>query len=200
MDIVLPTRFNNTRLPKVVRPGFHDDFNRPAEQGLGVTTDGKEWNYSNSPWHIVEPGEASSVGTSAATSGVAYVDGLSSDGTLTAVCGKAPTDDPRSGIAFRAANPGNGSYIGIWPNTSENLTIYVRVDSGSESTHALGAQLADGDTLSATFIGPDISVSLNGATLYTGQITTHQDSTQHGFMSFMSTSNGTWDSIEFIPA
>lgn len=198
MDIKLNTLFNNPRLPYVPRPGFRDDFDRTAEQGLGVTLDGKIWEYSSSAWDIVEPGHASGAGRG----NLAYVDGLSADGTLTAVVGRASDGsgdgDWRSGIAFRATDGAN--FIGIWPNTSGVLTLYARSDGSTVTSRTLDATLADGDTLSATFVGSAITAHLNGVEIYSGTVTLWQDITRHGFTNFASAANGTWDSIEFTPA
>ena len=195
MDIILPTRFNNPNLPVLVRPGFRDTFDRPAAATLGVTDDGKEWEYRYSPWSITEDGTA----TNGVTSQYAVVDGLTPNGTLTTVIAAAAVGDQRFGVCLRRVDQGN--YLWLGNNTSGTLTLYVVVGgSTANSTTVPGASLSTGDELTAVMNGPTITALLNGQQVRVFTAEEHQTATHHGLFAFNSNGVAEWDSIEFTPA
>lgn len=192
MDIVLNTNFNNPNLPKVLIPGFIDSFNRPAASTLGVTDDGKTWEYSSNPWSITATGRA----TKGDAGAVTWVDGFASDGELSAVFAAVGTDQ-RNGLLLRRKDSDN--YIYVCPNTSGALTLYVRIDNATSLSRIItGETLNVGDTLSVVMDGPTITVKRNGAVLLTETVNDLADQTCHGF--FGTATGAEWDSIEFVPA
>lgn len=193
MDIILNTTFNNPNLPIVQRPGFTDDFNRPAGVGLGTTIDGKPWDYLGlNAWSITGDGTATGDGGS----NFAAVDALRSDGTLTARIAKAATSaDLRAGLLFRAVDRQN--YLYLCPNTSNVLTLYARVDNEITLSRAIsGHTLETGDAVSVKMEGPTITISRNGAVVHTEAVTALMGATSHGFYSSAS-SDTEFDSVSF---
>lgn len=197
MDIVLNTIFNNPNLPVIPVPGFHDNFNRAASSTLGTTDDGKEWNFFGFvPWKVVSPGHAAGFGTSLH----AAVDGLTPNGTLTTVVGKAATEsaDKRAGLVFRMLDRDN--YLYLCPNTTNTLTLYGRVGGSLTVNQSIsGETLTTGDTLAVAMDGPSITILRNGIAVHTATISDLTSATLHGFYGNIS-SDAEWDSIEFIPA
>lgn len=194
MDIVLNTYFDSQRFPLAPLPGFVDDFERPASENLGATLDGKTWEYSGIPWQLTGQGTA----TGHNTSPLAYVDALTSSGTITAVVGQAssPEADPRGGVAFRIADSHN--YLYLSPNTRGTLTLYVRLNNDTHSAQTLtGQSLASGDELTIELNGPEISVQKNQQPIITTVIHELVSETRHGFYSHTQCDT-TWDSIEFV--
>lgn len=197
MDIVLNTTFNNARLPDVQLPGFADDFDRPEASSLGETLEGKEWQYSTSQsWAITASGNALGMGAAP----LAYVDGMRSDGTLTAVVGKAPSEgaDPRGGLAARIMDPLNYVFV-TNHSTGNSLNLYVREGGSSVVSQNVGAPLVVGDALSLVLAGSLVTVLVNGVERHSEVIPTHAAETRHGFYSH-SACDMEWDSIEFTPA
>lgn len=194
MDIILPTLFNNPNLPVVVRPGFHDDFDRPAADTLGTTNDGKTWDHFGfAPWKITAEGHAAGLGTS----NHAVVDALTADGTLSAVVGQAASSgaDKRAGLVFRMLDRDN--YLYVCPNTANTLTLYGRIGANTEISQPInGTTLATGDTLAVTMRGEQVTISLNGTVVATRVIPELSEQTLHGFYGHTS-SDAEWDSIEF---
>lgn len=196
MDIILNTTFNNPNLPVVPIPGFTDSFDRPAAASLGTTDDGKEWShFGATPWNITSDGHA--IGLQAAP--VAVVDSLATDGTLTARVGKAPSAgaDQRGGIVLRALD--DRSYIFVSNhNTGNSLNLYVRDDGTSVISQMVGPPLATGDIISVTLSGEQLSIAVNGDTLYSETFTQYVGETRHGMYSH-SACDMEWDWIEFTP-
>lgn len=203
MDIVLNTRFNNPNLPVVQRPGFRDDFNRPAADTLGTTLDGKPWTIldygvSSSVWGTLGDGTA---GMKSATSGrhAAVADALTPDGTLTAVVGERGTTGYLPGLTVRAADADNYIQIAAIGSTNQELRILKMVAGTSTSIPTIGPIIATGDTVEVTCAGTAITVAVNGATAITATIPELADVTTHGMYAFTG-AVGTWDSVEFTPA
>lgn len=205
MDIILPTRFNNPNLPIVQRPGFADDFNRPAADTLGVTSG------ESRPWQTFDIGSNPSVwgthgdGTAGMkTAGsswqLAGVDGLVSDGALTAALASIGGDTSRwGGLAFRIID-GDNHYRIVEASASDPRIILQKRVGGT--TSALGTATVSpspGDEISVTFSGSQIAVYLNGSTVITATSTDLPGETVHGFYS-QSATVATWNSIEFTPA
>lgn len=197
MDIVLNTSFNNPNLPVVTLPGFTDSFDRPASSSLGSTDDGKPWeNWGYGDWSVTSRGTALGVGGGLHAS----VDGLASDGTLTAVVASAATAeaDKRSGLLFRMLDRENYAYV--CPNTSNVLTLYVRVGGATVLSRSIsGETLATGDTLAVEMFGPQVTVLRNGVAVLSETVSELVGETHHGLYG-SSAADTEWDSIEFTPA
>lgn len=193
MDIVLDTVFNNPNLPVVQIPGFTDSFNRPAASTLGVTDDGKEWLSSGTSWSITAEGRA----TKGSGGARAWVDGLSSNGTLTAVLAKASAEDQRNGLLFRQQDGNN--YLYLCPNTSGVLTLYARIDNLTALSKTItGVTVGSGDTLSVIMLGPQVTVLKNGTQIHVETVSDLVSNTNHGL--YGTGLGAEWDSIEFVPA
>lgn len=194
MDIVLPTKFNNPNLPIIQRPGFTDAFDRAPADALGSTDDGKDWSYFGfAPWKIVAPNHAAGFGTS----NHAVVDGLTPDGVLSTVIGKAATSsaDKRAGLVFRMLDRDN--YLYVCPNTSNTLTFYGRVSAATAFSQAItGQTLATGDTLAIAMVGSQITIRRNGIDVATRTVPDLAGQTLHGFYGNASC-DAEFDSIEF---
>ena len=197
MDIVLPTRFNNPNLPVVQRPGFIDNFDRGPADALGTTDDGKTWDYFGFiPWKLTGNGSATGLGASLH----AAVDGLTPNGTLATVVGKAATEsaDKRAGLVFRMLDRDNFLYV--CPNTTNTLALYGRIGGSLTVNQSIsGETLATGDTLAVAMDGPSITILRNGTAVHTATINDLTSATMHGFYGNVS-SDAEWDSIEFTPA
>lgn len=195
MDIVLPTRFNNPNLPVVDLPGFTDSFNRPAADNLGSTDDGKPWLYSSGSWDVTQDGTAVGAGGGE----LAYVDGMRSDGTLTAVVGKAPSEgaDPRAGLAARIMDDSNYVFVAN-KSTGSSLNLYMREAGSIVVSQDAGAPLVAGDALSLVLAGSLVTVLVNGVERHSEVIPTHATETRHGLYSHPAC-DVEWDSIEFTP-
>lgn len=194
MDIMLNTLFNNPNLPLVPMLGFTDSFDRAAGSSLGTTDDGKAWTYFGlEPWTITADGHASSDGAGT----FAVVDALTPNGTLTTTVGREASEggDYRSGLAMRAVD--SSGYVGVYPNTSGTLTLYVRAGNAPVSSQQIsGTTLATGDTYSMTMVGTQLTVTYNGSEVLTETVTHHADVTTHGLYA-TSGSDTEWDSISF---
>lgn len=194
MDIVLNTTFNNPRLPVVPIAGFTDDFNRPAGP-LGVTVDGKVWEYRDNPWQLTGDGAA----TGLSSGGWAAVDALTADGILTGVVATKSTSgaDQRFGLALRVVDRNN--YLWLGNNTAGTLTLYATVDGSTVSSNPIsGKALADGTVVAAELDGTTVTVRLDGVTVHTQTVTHHALATRHGLYSHTS-ADAKWDSIQFTP-
>lgn len=202
MDIVLPLSFNNPNLPVVQRPGFRDDFDRPAADVLGTTTDGKLWTVldsgsSSSVWGTFGDGTAG-MKSSSSQYHLALADALTPDGTLTAVVGDIGATSRRWGLTVRAQ--GEGDYIYIAPiGTNPELRMAKQVGGNTTPTSTIGPVLSTGDTVTVALAGPSIIVSVNGASVISDSIPEFTGVTTHGMYAF-SGAEGSWRSIEFTPA
>lgn len=203
MDIVLPTRFNNPNLPIVQRPGFRDDFDRPAADVLGTTTDGKPWvihdrGSSTSVWGTYGDGTAGMKDASSSWH-IAAADAMTADGTLTAVVATRATSGFHAGLTVRTIDPDN--HIQIVPSGTSDPSILLRSVTGGSATTVgqPGPALVEGDTVDVTCSGTHITVAVNGVVAISGTIPDHASATQHGMYAFVG-AVGTWENIEFTPA
>ena len=197
MDIVLNTTFGNPNLPTVPRTGFSDSFDRPAADTLGVTDDGKPWDFFGFvPWKITTEGFASCVGAGLH----AVVDALTPDGTIETVVGRQASEgaDKRAGLVLRMVDRDN--YIYLCPNTSNVLTLYVRENNASAMSRGIsGETLVTGDTLTVEMIGNNFTIKRNGRTIHTETISYFNAATLHGLYG-NGASDTEFDSIKFTPA
>lgn len=203
MDIVLPVRFNNPNLPIVQRPGFRDNFDRPAADVLGTTVDGKPWTIfdygsTSSVWGTYGDGTAGMKSASSARH-AAVADALTPNGTLTA---KFRTEDEaarRPGLTVRALDADN--YVQIAPigATDHRLRILKMVDGTASNSPDFGPLLNDGTQIAVTCVGTTITVAVDGVDVLTWIIPELADVTTHGMYAF-SGAVGAWENIEFVPA
>lgn len=205
MDIILPTRFNNPNLPIVQRPGFADDFNRPAADTLGVTSgEARPWQTFDiganpSVWGTHGDGTAG-MKTAGSSWQLAGVDALTPDGTVTATLASIGGTTSRwGGLALRILDGDNHLRVTEVSSTDGRIALTQRV-AGSNSSLGVSTEVAAaGDTLSVAMSGSQIIVSRNGEQIITATSSSFLDQTVHGFYS-NSAAVSAWDSIEFTPA
>lgn len=204
MDIILPTRFNNPNLPIVQRPGFADNFERPASPTLGETLNGRPWETYGAPaWSITQNGTATK--GAGARMGVAAADGLVANGTLTATLATLDTTaaNRRSGVAVRVQDHDNFVFVAAPATTIHGISIQGYVDGafqlyGEGAALGDGPELASGDTLTVEMNGSQITVLVNGVQALTADVPVFTTVTKHGLFGWAG-SVAEWGAVEFTP-
>lgn len=200
MDIVLNTSFNNPNLPVVERPGFFDDFNRASADTLGGTSrEGRLWNNFDiganaSVWGPKGDGTAT-MKTAGSSWQIVGVDGLASDGTISAVLASF-TGSRWGGLAFRVLDGNNHLRVAELSGSSSRIVLQKR-SGGSTTTIATSQTLPQpGGEISVSFVGTQVEVKYDGATIITASDSEFVGETVHGFYA-QSSAVFSWDSIEF---
>lgn len=203
MDIVLPVRFNNPRLPVVERPGYYDDFDRPEADTLGSTSNGRRWETltnTGALWGTTGTG-AAALQSSGSQFHAAVADALTADGTLTTTIEDVDQSAPnrRFGLAFRAQDWDNLTILAPVSSSNHELRISDRVDGVTTALSGIGPVLSTGDTVTVRLDGTTVTVEVNGANVLSQTITARASATKHGLYAFAD-AGGRWESIEFTPA
>lgn len=202
MRIVLPTRFNNPRLPRL--PGFSDSFDRPAANTLGSTDNGL-------PWQIIDyPGTSSVWGTtgngtagmksSPSSTHAAVVNAGAANGVLSA---RLASFDPdltgnRFGLALRTQDMDNCILLQTTLPNAPGWRLSRYVNGTAVGLSQSATPIAPGDEIEVILDGASITVFSNGAQILADEVSELATVTTHGMFAF-STSDAEWDSIEFTP-
>lgn len=201
MDIVLNTYFNNPKLPVVQLPGFVDSFNR-ADGPFESTTDGKPWESITSSslvWGVTD-NRGGLIEGSGNNYGLAVVDALATDGTLTAVLDSVDPSDLRTGLAVHVQDDSNYTSILLGVGTtSPGIRIQSRINGSATTNDSDSNPIEHGDTITVITSGPSVVVEVNGTQRLAADVPELAGNTRHGFYSYGS-ARAYWDSISFTPA